>query len=477
MKSKYQKKFSSWLMYLSLIIMLLILIFSLILAISVLVSDSEKIQENPESPVYITTAGITETSPTTCITSETVTDTVTTVSSDIKSEYVVSLDKTLFSSDITETATESITMTTASETTVTSDLNFSVSSDYSDSVKELISDMSLKEKVYQMFIVTPEELIDNEISCVTESGEMIKAAIEEKPVGGVIYFAKNLESQEQTVNMISNIQEYTDTGLWIAVDEEGGDVARIADSLGEENCGAMAYISGTDEAYQAGADISGYISKYGFNLDFAPVADVAINPYNELGDRIFSSDAETVSEMVSAVVRGLQSSGKVSATLKHFPGLGAEDGNTHTDTETVIDRTFEELENEEFKAFKGGIDAGADFVMVGHQIMTCAGDDMPSDLSYTVVTEWLRERLGFNGIVITDSHEMNTISGSYGSGSAAVTAIKAGVDIVLMPYDLDSAAYEVMTAVENGEITEERIDESLYRILSQKEKAGLLNNY
>lgn len=346
-------------------------------------------------------------------------------------------------------------------------------------VDDIIADMTLEEKIYQMFIVTPEELIDNAVYCVTESGETTELAFEEKPVGGIIYFSQNLETREQTERMISNLQTYAkssgaDIGAWIAVDEEGGAVARVADTLNEQNCGAMAYIESTEEAYNAGVDIAEYISGYGFNLDFAPVADVNINPANELGDRIFSSDAQVVSDMTSAVVRGLQSTGKVSATLKHFPGLGAEDGNTHYDSATFIDRTLDELRNEEFKAFRGGIDAGADFVMVGHQIMTCTEENLPSDLSYTVVTEWLRNELGFSGIVITDSHEMNTISGVYSSGEASVMAIEAGVDIILMPDSLEESFNAVSEAVESGRLTEERINESLYRILCQKEKSGLL---
>ena len=127
----------------------------------------------------------------------------------------------------------------------------------------------------------------------------------------------------------------------------------------------------------------------------------------------------------------------------------------------------------EFQAFQGGIDAGADFVMVGHQIMSCTGDNLPSDLSYTVVTEWLRNQLGFEGIIITDSHEMNTISSVYSSGDAAVMAIEAGVDMILMPCDLESAVQEVYDAVYNGYISEERIDESVRRILNTKQKLGL----
>ena len=174
------------------------------------------------------------------------------------------------------------------------------------------------------------------------------------------------------------------------------------------------------------------------------------------------------------MVSGLQNSGNVSATLKHFPGLGAEDGNTHYDSCTYIDRTFDELINNEFVAFSGGINAGADFVMVGHQIMSCAEDNLPSDLSYTVVTDWLRDRLGFNGIIITDSHEMNTISGVYSSGESAVMAIEAGVDMILMPSDFESAVQTVCDAVYDGSISEERINQSVCRILEKKQKLGLI---
>jgi len=344
-------------------------------------------------------------------------------------------------------------------------------------IDDIISGMTLEEKICQMFIVTPEELTGYD--CVTESDETVRLAIESMPVGGVIYFAGNLISPNQTVNMTENIQNYAlesgnGVGMFIAVDEEGGSVARISDELGEINTGSAAYMENVDTAYQAGADIAEYISRYGFNLDFAPVADVNINPDNELGSRIFSDDPETVSVMSGAMVSGLQNTGKVSATLKHFPGLGAEDGNTHYDSYTYINRTYDELCNEEFQAFQGGIDAGADFVMVGHQIMSCAGDDLPSDLSYTVVTEWLRNQLGFNGIIITDSHEMNTISSVYGSGESAVMAIEAGVDMILMPCNLESAVQSVSDAVFNGYISEERIDNSVYRILNTKQKLGLL---
>ena len=343
-----------------------------------------------------------------------------------------------------------------------------------------LANMTLQEKVYQLFIVTPEGLHGSSTT-VTKSDATTQAALQEKPVGGIIYFAQNLQSRQQTTDMITNAQYYaTDShgiGLWIAVDEEGGKVARVADTLGTTAYSPMATYGkqgDTAQVREIGADIASDIAEYGFNLDFAPVADVNLNSGNELGDRIFSDDPAVVSEMTAAMVEGMQQSGKVSATLKHFPGLGAEGGNTHYDKTARIDRTKEQLEAEEFTAFKGGIEAGADFVMVGHQIMSCAGDDLPSDLSAVAVNEWLRGDLGFQGIVVTDSQSMNTISGTYSAGEAAKKSIMAGVDIVLIPKDLDDAYQAVYDAVKSGEIPESRIDESLRRILSAKAKHGLI---
>ncbi|MBR0142449.1 MAG: glycoside hydrolase family 3 protein [Ruminococcus sp.] len=345
------------------------------------------------------------------------------------------------------------------------------------SVQELMDYMTLEEKVCQMFIVTPEQLAgysDN------YAGEDTKKGIKNYPVGGIIYFANNIESSEQTASMIINSQQYAkDTcgvGLFISVDEEGGYVNRVADNLGMTSFYNMAYYGATDDtasAYNIGSTIGGYLSNLGFNLDFAPVADVNINPCNELGERIFSSNPQVVADMINNVVWGLQSTG-VCATLKHFPGLGAEGGNTHTDSFVTIDRTLDQLRAEEFVPFQSGINGGVSCIMVGHQIVSGVGDNLPSDLSYEVVTNLLRYELGFSGIIITDSHQMNTIANVYGSGDSAVMAIQAGVDIVLMPYDLSAAVEGVCNAVRNGTISESRINDSVYRILSKKSQLGLM---
>lgn len=329
-----------------------------------------------------------------------------------------------------------------------------------------------------MFMVTPEAITG--ISPMTEVGNGTKNAMNDYPVGGIIYFSQNLSSRNQIKTMISNTQGFSreacGVGLFIGVDEEGGKVARCAQNLGTTAFKPMEQYGKENNyktAYDIGAALAKDLSSLGFNVDFAPVADVNIDSGNELGDRIFSSDANVVANMVSGVSKGLQDNG-VSATLKHFPGLGAENGNTHTNSSVIIDRTLEQLRNTEFVPFKKGIDSGTDFIMVGHQSVTSFGDELPCDLSYKAVTEMLRGELGFDGIAITDAHQMNTISKVYTSGEAAKLSIKAGMDIILMPVDYRAAVDEVCRAVESGEIPESRIDESVMRILKRKDRLGLL---
>lgn len=377
----------------------------------------------------------------------------------------------------TTSAKVTTSKTTTTTTTVTTTTTTTTTAPKPDNPQALLEQMTLEEKVYQMFMVTPEQLTG--VYPTTASGETTKNAIENYPVGGIIYFADNLVSVPQTQSMLENVQQYakdsSGVGIFTAVDEEGGTVARVAQKLGTTAFYNMQYYGEFNDAgqgYNIGYTIGSDLKALGFNLDFAPVADVNINEYNELGNRIFSSDPSIVANMATSVATGLQDAG-VSATLKHFPGLGAEDGNTHEDSFVIIDRTVDQLRENEFIPFETGINAGVDFVMVSHQIVTGFEDNLPADLSYTAVTEYLRGELGFDGIAITDAQQMNTISNVYSSGESAVMSVKAGIDIILMPKDLNEAVNAVCNAVESGEISEDRIDESVTRILNQKYELGL----
>jgi len=182
-----------------------------------------------------------------------------------------------------------------------------------------------------------------------------------------------------------------------------------------------------------------------------------------LEDRAFGSDAQTVGDMVANMVEGIEGTG-VSSCLKHFPGIGSADEDTH-DGRVEITKTLEEMRQTDFIPFKSGIEAGADFVMVSHVTASALDEDgVPSSLSEKVITDILREELGFEGVVITDALDMTAITDYYTPGEAAVKAVEAGADMLLMPEDFNEAYEALLAAVQDGTISEERIDESLRRI-------------
>ena len=197
------------------------------------------------------------------------------------------------------------------------------------------------------------------------------------------------------------------------------------------------------------------------------MADVILEGNSIIGDRSFGSNAGDDAAMVSACVEGLQE-GDVSACLKHFPGLGSTTEDTHEGMATS-EKTKEDFETTDFLSFQGGIDAGADFVMVSHlSVPNITGDNTPSSLSDKMITDILRGELGFNGIVITDAMDMKAVTDYYTSDEAAVKALQAGADMILMPEDFEAAYQGVLDAVNNGTLSEERINESLQRIYRVK---------
>ncbi len=339
-----------------------------------------------------------------------------------------------------------------------------------DQYGRIISQMSLHEKVCQMFIVTPESLTGFDV--VTASGDATRNCLEQYPVGGLIYFSANLESMEQAKEMLSGAKDIQkDLGLiplFYAIDEEGGDVARCADALGTTSFDPMYLYKemGTDTAYSNAKTIAGDILSVGFNLDFAPVADTWSNPANTvIGQRAYSDDFSETAELVAAAVRGF-SDGGVYCTVKHFPGHGDTAEDSHYGTASS-EKTLAELEQNEYLAFKKGIEAGADMVMMGHITMKSV-DQLPASISKTMITDELRGKLGYNGVVITDSLAMGAVTEMYESGELAVKIVDAGADMLLMPQDMKVAVDALEKAVEEGIITEERINESVRRILILK---------
>ena len=345
-----------------------------------------------------------------------------------------------------------------------------------DSAASLVAKMSLEDKVAQMFMVTPEALSKFKGSVVA-SGEQTKQAFAERPVGGVIYNSANLQSPEQVKTMLANLQKYSKDRVgipvFIAVDEEGGTVARVSGSksMGINPYPNMSEVGAgkdSNRALQIGTEMGKYLADLGFNIDFAPDADVLTNPQNNLLKyRAFSSDPQTVTTMTAAFTKGLQTSG-VLATYKHFPGHGSTSADSHKGI-TVSQQDATGLEKVDLVPFKDAVAKDVKLIMVSHVCFPKVfGDNTPASLSKQAVTGWARDKLQYQGILITDAMSMGAISDNYQPAEAAVKAIQAGIDIVLDPKDFDAAYQGVLAAVKSGKISQEQVNQSVTRIVATK---------
>ena len=365
----------------------------------------------------------------------------------------------------------------------------------SEAIKAIIDKMTLEQKVAQLFVVSPETLTG--VDSVQYAGDMTYQALQDYPVGGIVFAKDNIDSSSQFGTMTDNLQSYSEDisglPLFLAAAEEGGSASVLGnnDNLDEyyENsysdddsdyssssansvhsgATSMSEIGRKDDsnnAYEAGKSIGSLMSAYGLNLDLAPVADVLSGNSTGIGNRTFGTDAQTVSDMALEVIRGIQEE-DVNAAMKYFPGYGAASSNMSGFP--VINSSLDELKKKEFLPYSNAIAQGMDFVMVGHiSVPNVTGDDTPASLSEKMISEVLRKDLGFKGIVMTDYLNDKTIVKNYGAADAAVKAIQAGADLLLEPDDLEAAYEGVLKAVKKGDITEDRLDESIYRILRVK---------
>lgn len=344
-----------------------------------------------------------------------------------------------------------------------------------EKIQAKLESMTLEEKTAQLFIITPEALTG--YSLVTQAGEATRAALQKYPVGGLVYFEENMVSEEQVSEMLEKQQAYSQERiglpLFTSIDEEGGKVTRIAGNSGFD-VPSFPYIpeigagQDTGQAYELGDSIGEYLGRMGFNLDFAPVADTLTNPENTVVKRrSYGSDPNMVSQMVQENLKGLQKH-QVYGCVKHFPGHGATEGDTH-EGYAYTNKTWEELSASDIIPFRDSIAWGVDFVMMGHiSLPEVTGDDVPASLSPYMISSLLRGELAYDGIVLTDALNMGAITETYTSSQAAVGTILAGSDMILMPADFKSAYEGVLHAVREGTITEERLNESLTRILRVK---------
>lgn len=326
----------------------------------------------------------------------------------------------------------------------------------SDLVKSLVQDMTLEEKVAGMFIISPESITG--VSTVIQAGEGTKNALAENPVGGFIYSANNYKSEEQFKEMLSKTIEYSKYPMFLAVSQECGKDT----GFGVEETPTAMEISDTDSAVAAYTKIAQKLVSYGINMNLAPVsAVVSEDSGSELAGHTFGSDAATASPLINASVKAMQDV-ELNAVLMKFPGANIEN------------KSIEEFNNTDFVIYQSAISNGTDCIMVTNEkAKGITGDDTPAALSSVVITDTLRNVLGFKGVVITDSLNSSAITAEYDAGSAAVEAVVAGADMILEPEDYKKAYDGIIQAVADGTITTERIDESVCRIYKVKYKNAL----
>lgn len=330
-------------------------------------------------------------------------------------------------------------------------------------IEELLSAMTVEEKVGQMFFVRCPD---------TGAAE----AVSEYKLGGYILFGRDFKNKtaEQVRNDISSYQSAAGVPLLIGTDEEGGTVVRASSNpnlfphsgLSPQDLFAQ---GGMDAIIQDARQKSVTLLDLGVNVNLAPVADVSTDSNDFIYDRAFGQDAQATAEYVSNVVKTMDAQG-IGSVLKHFPGYG---NNVDTHTGVAIDeRPYETFQTSDYLPFTAGIQAGADAVLVSHNVMTCVDDQLPASLSPAVHKE-LRETLGFQGVIMTDDLAMDAVAAYAGDQSPAVMAVKAGNDMIVTT-DFQTQIPEVIQAVKSGEIDEEQIDQSVTRVLKWKYDLGLL---
>ena len=341
-----------------------------------------------------------------------------------------------------------------------------------DAAQALLDGMTTHEKICQLLIVQPEVLTGG--STVTGMTDELAAALRAYPVGGLLLSAGNMTSGEQLTALTAALSNGCKTAPLISVDEEGGRVARLMNTVGTTKLGSMySYrAQGTQGAHDNAQTIARDIAAYGFNTDFAPVADVWTNKRsNAIGDRAYSDDYDEAAELVAAAVKGFHDGG-VICCLKHFPGHGSTKTDSH-DGAATVDKTLPQLRQEDLKPFMSGIAAGADMVMVGHLTVPTM-DDAPASVSHKIVTNLLRYDLGFRGVIVTDGLQMQALA-QYTDGEKAVLALAAGNDMLLEISDVPGTVAAIEKALADGTLTQAALDQSVLRILQLKLAHGIVD--
>ena len=343
-------------------------------------------------------------------------------------------------------------------------------------ITELIQSMSIEAKAGQVLIVAYRLNSINEP--MQQLDESIRKEMSELQPGGIILFSENIQDGEQTRNLIEEFQSASSIPLLITVDEEGGRVSRLSNNISDFPVLPPARVLGLAgdvlATHEMGRQLGTAMKHLGFNMNMAPVADVDSNESNPvIGDRSYGNDPVLVGDMATAMASGLWEAG-IIPVLKHFPGHGDTDDDSH-DGSVVLAHHRDRMESVELLPFKMGINAGLPAIMTAHIFVPSYDEQMPATLSHKILTGLLRDSLGFEGIIITDALDMAAITNEWSSGEAAVKALVAGADLLLMPENPVEAHDAIVAAVVSGTLPVERLDEAVTRNLHLKLNGGLLD--
>ncbi|GAA0488024.1 beta-N-acetylhexosaminidase [Salinibacillus aidingensis] len=344
--------------------------------------------------------------------------------------------------------------------------------EHPDDIERQIESLSLDEKIGQMLLVGFEG---------TRLNGEVKAYIEDYHVGGLILFKENLLDVEQTTKLLNHIKHKNkgQIPLFLGIDEEGGEISRVPDELKAlPDAREVGEVDQPELSFQYGNMLANQIQPLGFNMDFAPVLDINTNPENPIiGRRAFGSTAEKVTKHGLAVMNGIRATG-VIPVVKHFPGHGDTSLDSHEEL-PVVSKSLEELQDLELKPFKAAIKRNADAVMMAHLSVPNIDNKYPASLSKRMIQGLLRNQMGFEGLVITDDLTMKAITNQYTVADAAVQSVKAGSDILLIAHQKENVAEtfkKLKQAVKTGDLSEQRINESVYRILDKKRQFNIHND-
>ncbi|WP_274363637.1 beta-N-acetylhexosaminidase [Paenibacillus thermotolerans] len=336
-------------------------------------------------------------------------------------------------------------------------------------ISEVISKMSVEDKIGQMIFagISGTTMNDND-----------KKLIGQFHVGGIIFYKRNFDTPEQTVKLVNQLKagNRSDLPIFLGVDQEGGRVTRLPGGLVNFPPNKqIGQVNDPEFSYKVGALLGQELKEFGLNLNFAPVLDINSNPKNPvIGDRSFGNNPEIVSELGIQTMKGLESQ-NVIPTVKHFPGHGDTSVDSHLEL-PIVNKSLKELKKLELIPFERAIEQGADVVMVAHILLPELDETNPASMSKAVMTDLLRKQVGFTGVIITDDMAMGAITEHFDIGKAAVESVKAGSDIILMGHEYNNAVKiisSLKTAVQHGDISEQRLNESMERIIRLKRKYSI----